>query len=119
MPTPKMPNSEPTQELAKKTIMEKASNITSNSSMVTTPSSMKKKTTIFPKRRVVPMEKKKCQVAATPPNIKITTSDEELLLVTKMIEAQEVAKKIKKIQEDEEVQGRDRANVVRGKNHGG
>ena len=91
-----------------KTSMEEASNITSNPSMVSTTSSMKKKTTIFPRKRVVPMPKKKCQ----PPNTEVTTSDEELLLVTKMIEAEEVAKKNKKLQEDEEVQGGDRAAMV-------
>ena len=58
------------------------------------------------------MPKKKCQVAAKPPNTEVTTSDEELLLVTKMIEAEEVAKKNKKLQEDEEVQGGDRAAMV-------
>ena len=88
MPTQKMRATDSNPEPVKKTTMEQASSSINNTSKATTPSSsMKKKTTIFPKRRVMEMAKKKCPVAYKPPRVEteITTSDEELLEVTKLI----------------------------------
>ena len=47
------------------------------------------------------MPKRKCQVAVVPTGTEVTTSDEELLTMTKMIEEEELAKTKRKIQEDE------------------
>ena len=112
MPNPKMPNLVQSQEPAKKTSMEGAITTNCESSQASTPSSMKKKTTIFPRKRVLPMPKRKGRVAVAPAHAEVTISDEELLMVTKMIEEEELAKTMKKIQEDEAAQGGGRTTMV-------
>ena len=112
MPNPKMPNLVQSQEPAKKTSMEGAITTNCESSQASTPSSMKKKTTIFPRKRVLPMPKRKGRVAVAPAHAEVTTSDEELLMVTKMIEKEVLAKAMRKTKEDEAAQGGGRATMV-------
>ena len=58
------------------------------------------------------MPKRKGRVAVAPAHAEVTTSDEELLMVTKMIEKEVLAKAMRKTKEDEAAQGGGRATMV-------